>query len=692
MNRIPAFVVFSSMIAAAGCSSSTNRVNAPPPDDTKPDLSSEPMFADDGGPIATDDGGNANTGPDVCGDPVADPTCYDTGVIGPPNKQFPLQTDQMPDPLEKDNGVSRDVNGFLKLDSTHTSFNFVWIANWQDPGTGGTTSKIDSKTVREVARYLTVTCFSNKSGSQQQCDGMNGCCSVDDWPRYQARLNKMAQPPHQAVQIRSNDPSRTSVDFNGDLFISNRAFGGQSSVTKISNDLANCIDRNKNGKIDTSSDVDGNGWITVDCNGDGQPDDIAGVKGKPCSNGMKQEFYGLDDECILWTSNTFTNNATGRPLGLAAGDTNVSDAWAGSYNSGAFVRIDGATGLDKADAPPIGNNPYGVAVDATGIAWAPPLGGGKLCYFDTKKPSQIGCARGNAQGYGITLDRDQNVWVGSGVARYTPDRSNGFKNLGQGWWTTISGLGGIGIAADSRNANSYFVYSCNGNGVTQIPASTIKPMKMDQSVAPNGWAHITMPCYGVGVDSDQNVWGVSMGMSTRALLDNKGNIVMQPTVNGPPKGNNKCPAGDSCPNAGAYTYSDFTGFGLRNFTRPSGTYQYLVKGCSDKDGNPQDTQWWTVNYDADVPPNTTLTVHAKSGDSSNLNHPSWSTAMWTVDGNMSPFSLQGPLTPNLSPANPNDVVHDSWLLVEFVFKTQAQNATPLLKNFDVTFKCSTIPG
>jgi hypothetical protein len=296
------------------------------------------------------------------------------------------------------------------------------------------------------------------------------------------------------------------------------------------------------------------------------------------------------------------------------------------------------------------------------------------------------------QGYGITLDRDQNVWVGEGVARYTPDRSNGFANLGKGWWTKMGDLGGIGIAADSRSLAAYYVYSCDGGQVIQIPASTIKTMKMDQQVPNPGWPHITMPCYGVGVDNDQNVWGVDMATTTRAFVDKNGAIT-QPTVNGPPKGMNKCPAGDSCPNAGAYTYSDFTGFGLRTFTRPEGTYQVIVTGCLSEDGSTQvDTQWWTVNWNADVPPNTTLTVHAKSGNSPNPGDASWGANAFTPLGDSAPLDLQAGLSPNLTPANNGDVVNDAYLLIEFVFKTDAQNASPILKQFDVGFKCIKGPG
>jgi len=192
-----------------------------------------------------------------------------------------------------------------------------------------------------------------------------------------------------------------------------------------------------------------------------------------------------------------------------------------------------------------------------------------------------------------------------------------------------------------------------------------------------------MPCYGVGVDADQNVWGVDMQTSTRALIDNKGKIT-QPTVNGVPKGNNLCPAGDSCKNAGAYTYSDFTGFGLRNFTRPTGSYTMIVKGCADSDGNPADTEWWQLNWDADVPPNTTLVVHAKSGAALTLNDPSWMQDAFTADTSTSPLDLKNQLVPN---AIPGQTVNDPYLFVEFVLKTASADVTPKLKAFDVGFKC-----
>ena len=91
-------------------------------------------LAGGGGPGDDGGGGPGPGGPDVCGDPQNDPTC--SGVsFGMPAGIFPLQSDPMPNPSERDNGVGRDMNGWLGLDSTHAAFNFLWIANASDNGT-----------------------------------------------------------------------------------------------------------------------------------------------------------------------------------------------------------------------------------------------------------------------------------------------------------------------------------------------------------------------------------------------------------------------------------------------------------------------------------------------------------------------------------------------------------------------------
>src|SRR6185369_3414630 len=102
---------------------------------------------------------------------------------------------------------------------------------------------------------------------------------------------------------------------------------------------------------------------------------------------------------------------------------------------------------------------------------------------------------GAMNGYGVSLDRDQNVWFGgffgSVAYRYTPHRKNGFAGLGSGFWTKIANPGGNGgagsthrgIAVDSRTANSYCAWLASDTGyIVQMPGSALPlPNGMDVS-------------------------------------------------------------------------------------------------------------------------------------------------------------------------------------------------------------------
>jgi hypothetical protein len=229
--------------------------------------------------------------------------------------------------------VKSDANGAPVLDEQFSYLHFIWIP--QD--TADTVSKIDSRTLREVARYPSVTCHSNPTGSLQACDGQNGCCAADSDPEWQARRLQQPSPGRQGIKLGNNGPSRTAIDFNGDLLVANRAAAGIASVTKIANDIGGCLDRNHNGKIDTSKDANNDGRI--------DPND-------------PREYLGQDDECVVWTTNHGTPNAQGDAVGLDASAVAApSDAFAGEYTTGKFFRIDGASGkvrtaCSRPTAPP----------------------------------------------------------------------------------------------------------------------------------------------------------------------------------------------------------------------------------------------------------------------------------------------------------------------------------------------------
>src|SRR5262245_33504698 len=78
--------------------------------------------------------------PNECGD--FDPGCM-SASIGPPRGQFPLSSDPKPNPAAGDTNVDRDFNGYLKLSTTHSTFNFLWVAIPSDIGGAGSISKLD---------------------------------------------------------------------------------------------------------------------------------------------------------------------------------------------------------------------------------------------------------------------------------------------------------------------------------------------------------------------------------------------------------------------------------------------------------------------------------------------------------------------------------------------------------------------
>ena len=668
-----------------------------------------------GGGIAGTGGGVLpDSGTNACGN--NDPTCK-VEAIGPtadPASQFPLPSDDpAPDNVEAD-GVTRDENGYISLDASKAQFDFLWIANDLNYGVG-TVSKVQTTpfptapTYREAARYATVTCMSNDTGSNEGvlfgqapaaalcADGIHGCCA-------RAEATPGANGGHQPVQLVSNRPSRTAVDINGDVWVANRAFGGQSSVTKIANSLKDCVDRNGNGTIETSKDLNADGIITTDCDDNNLPDDASTV----CVAGKSHEFFGLDDECLLFTTNTGTSvDLYGRPLALGPGQEQVrtygaSDAWAGTFQDGVFYRVHGKTGAIIATVPMqtqngVAPHPYGAAVDKYGILWAPNQGTRHLFYFDTKNPQNQGMvtypeAHGGGY-YGIALDGYketdpntgnpvdiQQIWLGdvggSAAYRYRPKRDGTFEGLSQGTWAYAAFEGGPtrgrGLGVDNRTPTSFVWVALDGypswNGhIGRIPYDVPDGVTM-LPTAGNAWDTTQGMTTGAGVAFDGDVWGINQNSSSAVhfKVDAQGNVVGGPDVV-PLDDRPNVPDGKPNP----YTYSDFTGFGLRNFTNPQGYYAWVQEGhCA-----PGKTRFERVEWDAFTPAGTSITLSVRTADDiGTLENAPWIAAWESSPAVLS--SPPGPLDPN--PTN----------YIEVLFELTTQNDdSPKLKSFEIIAFC-----
>ena len=125
---------------------------------------------------------------------------------------------------------------------------------------------------------------------------------------------------------------------------------------------------------------------------------------------------------------------------------------------------------------------------------------------------------------------------------------------------------------------------------------------------------------------------------------------------------------------GLYTYSDFTGYQLRNFTAPLGSFRqtFSAPECGP------DTIWRYLVWDAVVPPKTSIqafvTVANLQADLTN------------------PLLRKGPFTSSPADLRAAGVPKGRYLRVEFVLRSDDRQSqlTPKLKSFDVNYECDVV--
>jgi hypothetical protein len=429
-------------------------------------------------------------------------------------------------------------------------------------------------------------------------------------------------------------------------------------------------------------------------------------------------FSALAHVWFLSTPTPGPSAAAARPLTLGPGsngDFGPSDAWAGRYNDGVFYRINGKTGyiittvaLPNKVSPLDGTTmvaprPYGATIDQFGILWAPNIAGHYLFYFDTSDPNnpakQGMVAAPTALGhtgdgfYGVAVDgyRDgantlvQQIWMaqwqgGGGAFRYRPKRTTNFADLANGTWAFVSfpslSASGRGIAVDNRTpANVWVGMDATPGGVGRIDANVADGASTSAAVFRPG-AFAGNQTLGVGVANDLDIWAVNRDdHSLTHYTVAAGTADLTPA--------DKVLLSDNPRIADGlrpypYTYSDFTGFGLRNFTNPRGFYQWRQVGCGD--GIAGRTRWLKVVWDGETPVGTSIEVKVRSAD----DPVTLDAAAFSAPYVMSPAELQ--LPPALMP-NPS-----GFLDVQFNLITNTKDASPKLKGFQIMFECVNITG
>lgn len=558
----------------------------------------------------------------ACGNCV--PGCEDTGVGDDP---FPLP----PSMGTGGDGVGLDENGDLVLDSTELELHFLWIANDYE----GTVSKIDTRTGQEVARYASVT--------HESIVDHTGGSAFRTW-------NQSACGGAHA----DNRPSRTAIDLHGNVWVANRAHdcgGLQQTATKILNAEVDCVDRNANGTIDTSRDLNANGIIEIGT----------------------AEFLAESDECIAFTVvfGGLGGWARAVAIGRSIEPGDPGNAWVGSFNEGAFYELDGKTGALIQRVPETGSlgiAPYGAAIDGNGKLWAPNgcCGNTTLAQIDTLTmpatvlPSVPVPDLGLAGSYGITVDTKNRVWLGAwpnaGLKRYDPV-------TGEFVAVSIAGLPGSGygvrgVGIDARG-NVWGAIHLTAGGYPQAWAARVNA---DTATSTGVWDMTATTPVGIGVDLDGHVWTVNQNTS------NASKLAIDPGTGEPAGAVTTHPVGPY-----PYTYSDFTGLGARIVTNPQGEWTQIIQGC----GAGMAT-WLGVDWTSTLPPNTAVEIWVRAGeDLATVN--SWPLfGPWT----MSPADLQQP---------PGPVPDATYLQLIIILKSLDGTSSPIVHSYSVSWACGAIP-
>ncbi len=402
-------------------------------------------------------------------------------------------------------GALIDDDGAITLDDESERRFFIWIANTDQ----GTVSKFDTETREEVARYRT-----GPTGEDLQ-------------------------------------PSRTTVNGLGEVFVANRE--GQR-VTKIGLP-PNCPSQSADGSLNTSSG----------------PNDILGWE---------------EDDCVIWST---TLPGHGVLRSIAAQDTEEgSFVWVGGWDHRIW-KLDAETGqvIFFTESPV---RPYGFALDEAGNLWIATFSGQKLGRVDTNvcrsHPTcdvEI-CDGGDggdgddcvkeviempANGYGITVDHQQRVWVGGDFMRYDPAQPSGER-----WEHWDPGFAIHGITADR---DGYVYGAAMAEGVIRVDAedlsrSTFIPGTRNRSVK------------GIAVDFHDRVWAINLNHNDAFVIEPgvglyDGQVIDQPTGL-----------------VGPYTYSDMTGTQLQFATDQRGIWRIRLEGCHLNEH--LYSEWQTLRFEA----------------------------------------------------------------------------------------------
>ncbi|TVS19191.1 MAG: hypothetical protein EA424_09215, partial [Planctomycetaceae bacterium] len=478
----------------------------------------------------------------------------------------------------------------------------------------GTVIRIDVRTGQVVGEYITAPGW---------IAGLNET-DPDEMDWYDPEPYEFAM---------GRDPSRTTVDLMGNVWVANRAESSEidgvrmGSVTRIGVVVGGT--RGNKVSLDGSPWEEGQPWkfqpdpdgqylqgpfqysTAVDRDGDGLIRTSRGLEDVlSWSNADGVDSHGgvstADDELITVYTRTLATGAR-----TVAIDRN-NDAWVGGTNTWHEL-LSGQTGLPIEDmAFNLNAGGYGGLVDGDDVLWSTLFGDGLLRFVpDRNDPPGVGQVLGNATGdYGIGLDPNTgHLWHASynSGRLYELDAQGNLLN----WFQKPQQMQHLGLKGVSVDHRGHVWVVGAGDGSCQVDERIWHLAPDPASTPDNPLKHVTVGVvggfcgiHGAAVDGFGKVWVPEGGRVTRIDPQAGERRVF---------GDHEIPLGevdlrvDIGPNAAPYTYSDMTGFVSWN-AFAQGTWTHTV------DAEHLDALWYSVSTQTVTPEGSSIELRVRASN------------------------------------------------------------------------------
>lgn len=386
------------------------------------------------------------------------------------------------------------------------------------------------------------------------------------------------------------NPSRTTVDLQGNCWVGNRQTGTAVKIGLYEN--GQYIDRNHNGIIETSRDLNNDGIISRDEILPWGQDECVLLE-VVLIPGNEGTYTPGDYEGAY--ANDYWNPG---PRGLAVDYKN--NVWIGTFSSMMYYYVNGNNGqiLNCIDVSSVGHTPYGAVLDHNGILWSSSYTGNTLLRLDPKNNS-YNIINLPHIAYGLALDQNNHLFI-SGREDYLISCLNIIT--GQIEWTKTSSCAqGITTSIDGdiwsadHKQGTVTRYSNNGDIKTIITVGNTPT--------------------GVCVDNAGKIWAVDNGDENIHRIDPLTNSI---------------DVSKRIPGGLHYGYSDMTGLIVNTITTRKGIWTII------HDSELQNTPWGVISWNSFEPQGTSIKVKIRSSNDKQ----NWSN--WEELSNGSQLSLTPP--------------------------------------------------